>query len=102
MFEVITNDYRYTMPASELLGQDYAANLAQFLLENTGSVCGIIVTRIRATDQRKLFGRFLGRGSVEIDGDQEEVVHRYTSCYGQSIENTGVWTFRALQQKEAA
>lgn len=28
--------------------------------------------------------------------------YRYTSCYGQSIENTGVWTFRALQQKEAA
>lgn len=67
---------------------DFAANLAFFLLEKTGSVLGKWKGRLTAAEQRALFGQFLGKGTVEIDGDEETLVHWKTVGFGQDYEVT--------------
>lgn len=69
----------YTM---SIAGDDVAANMAFFLLENTGSVCGKWAGYMLADDQRKLFGRYLGRGYIVVDGATERVRMIVTVCFG--------------------
>ncbi len=61
---------------------DYATNLAFFLLEQTGSVCGRWDGRMTAKAQRELFGRFLGKGRITIDGAHERVKMTVKVCFG--------------------
>ena len=49
---------------------DYAANLAIFLVEKTGSCLGSWKGNLPAAQQRALFGRFLGKGKLIIDGSE--------------------------------
>lgn len=74
------NNNPYEM--SPVIGDDYAANLAFFLLENTKSVCGRWSGWMKASDQRKLFGRFLGKGRIIIDGAKERVMMSVSVCFG--------------------
>ena len=67
---------------------DAVANLAFFLLEKTGSVCGTWRGQMLAKDQRKLFGRFLGKGTVCIRGIGETVTHTRTAGFGMDWETT--------------
>lgn len=67
---------------------DAATNLAFFLLERKGSVLGCWDGRMPAVEQRKLFGRFLGKGSLRIDGDKEEIIHSRKVCFGLDYEDT--------------
>lgn len=67
---------------------DVAANLAFFLLEKTGSVCGTWRGTLLAGDQRKLFGRFLGKGTVCIRGNDETLTHTRTVSFGMDWETT--------------
>ena len=62
---------------------DYAANLAFFLLEKTGSVTGAWEGRMTAVEQRNLFGQFLGKGLIVICGKTEVVQHIIKVCFGQ-------------------
>ena len=43
---------------------DYAANLALFLLERTGSIFATWTGRLSANEQRELFGRAIGKGTI--------------------------------------
>jgi hypothetical protein len=61
---------------------DYAANLAMFLLAETGTVCGKWIGRMTARDQRLLFGRFLGKGNLVINGETETIKHFVKVCFG--------------------
>jgi hypothetical protein len=61
---------------------DYAANLAFFLLDKTGSIYGVWSGRMTAKDQRALFGRFLGKGTIRIDGKDETLIHIVKVCFG--------------------
>jgi hypothetical protein len=77
----MTKSQPYTLPA-DLLGTDYAANLAFFLLENTGSICGRWAGSMPAKDQRVLFGRFLGKGRLVINGQTEALMMFVKVCFG--------------------
>jgi len=55
---------------------------AFFLLERPGSECGAWRGRLAAADQLALFGRFLGKGVLTIDGACEEIEHRRKVCCG--------------------
>jgi hypothetical protein len=66
----------------EVFGTDLAANLAFFLLENTDSVYGRWDGRMLAVDQRKLFGRFLGKGVLGIQGETEQLTMTRKVCFG--------------------
>jgi hypothetical protein len=61
---------------------DYVSNLALFLTEKTGSCCGAWQGRMKAVEQRALFGRFLGKGLIIIDGSTEQVQHVIKVCFG--------------------
>lgn len=78
----VTIRYDYVIPGATRLGDDCAANLAHFLLDNAGSIHGTWSGHMRAADQRRLFGRFLGKGQLFIDGAHERVAMTVKVCFG--------------------
>lgn len=54
---------------------DRAAAMAIFLLDNTGSIFGRWMGNLPAATQRMLFGRYIGKGYIIINGDTETVDH---------------------------
>ena len=75
---------------------DYAANLALFLLEKTGSVLGTFKGRMKAKDQRALFGRFIGKGKIIINGEDETICNRVKVCFGLDWDDRNVTKWRNL------
>jgi hypothetical protein len=75
---------------------DYAANLCFFLQEKTGSIFGYWEGRMTAAEQRALFGRYLGKGVIEIDGTKELVLNRVSVCFGTDSDNRNVTPWRNL------
>jgi len=67
---------------------DYAANLAFFLQEKTGTIFGSWSGRMSAKEQRELFGRFLGKGRIYISGSDERVEHWVKVCFGLDSDMT--------------
>jgi hypothetical protein len=67
---------------------DIATNVAFFLLEKTGSVCGYWQGRLTAKEQRALFGRFIGKGMLHIDGATETIAHTIKVCFGLDYDIT--------------
>jgi hypothetical protein len=64
------------------MNYEIVTTLAHFLLSNTGSVCGCYIGTMKAKDQRALFGQFIGKGRIIIDGSDETVIHIAKGCYG--------------------
>ncbi|GGM25863.1 hypothetical protein GCM10009425_40740 [Pseudomonas asuensis] len=75
---------------------DYAANMALFLLEQEGSVWGSWSGRLTASQQRSLFGRFLGKGLILINGQTETVCNRVKVCFGLDIDDRNITKWRDL------
>jgi hypothetical protein len=75
---------------------DYAANLALFLLEKTGSVCGLWGDKMLAAEQRALFGRFLGKGTIVINGHDETICNRVKVCFGMDWDDRKVTRWASL------
>jgi hypothetical protein len=75
---------------------DYAANLAIFLIEKTGTCLGCWKGNLPAAEQRALFGRFLGKGKLIIDGSEERLAHVAKRCFGLDYEVTADLPWRAL------
>lgn len=67
---------------------DIAANIAFFLLEKTGSVCGKWNGTLSAKEQREIFGHFIGKGMLSIDGAKETVEHTVKVAFGMDYETT--------------
>lgn len=76
---------------------DYAANLAFFLQEKTGSIFGEWEGRMTAAEQRALFGRFLGKGHLWINGTTETVEHWVKVCFGLDSDCTARVAWRDLK-----
>lgn len=67
---------------------DHAATLALFLTERTGSCFGQWSGRLPAAEQRSLFGRFLGKGTLYIDGRDETIAHYVKTGFGLDSDCT--------------
>lgn len=81
----------YTIPTwmpDYRLAPDYAANLAAFLLANTGSIYNSWSGRMSAADQRLVFGQYLGKGRIYISGSDERVEHWVKVCFGLDSDMT--------------
>jgi hypothetical protein len=78
------------------MSTDYAAQLAMFLTEKTGTCLGHWSGRMLAADQRALFGRFLGKGTIVIDGENETLCHRVKVCFGLDWDDRKQTAWRAL------
>ena len=72
---------------STMSKDDIVINLAFFLLENTGNVCGIYKGRMSAIEQRELFGCFLGKGKIIINGNDETICCRIKIAFGSDYED---------------
>ena len=75
---------------------DYAANLALFLLEHTGSIYGEWRGKMKAADQRELMGRYFGKGTIVINGLNETVLNRVSVCFGHDWDDRNIATFASL------
>ena len=75
---------------------DFAANLALFLTERKGSPLAVWQGSLRAAEQRSLFGRFLGKGRLTIDGNAETIEHDRQVCFGLDRECTASIRWAAL------
>ena len=75
---------------------DYAANLALFLLEKTGSIFSTWTGKLTATEQRALFGRAIGKGKIVIDGERELIANRVSVCFGLDYDDRNVIAWGAL------
>lgn len=76
--------------------KDFAAQLALFLLEQTGSIWGRYRSHMPAKQQRELFGRFLGKGQIVIDGDEESICMKRRVCFGTDWDEVGYTKWAAL------
>lgn len=75
---------------------DYAANLALFLTERKGSPLAVWTGKLSAAEQRALFGRFIGKGTIVIDGTEETVCNRVKVCFGLDSDDRNVTHWRNL------
>lgn len=74
----------------------HAEQLALFLLENTGSIFGVWSGRMTAAEQRALFGQFLGKGIIIIDGEKETICNRVKVCFGLDYDDRNLRRWAAL------
>lgn len=63
-------------------------DIGLFLTMRTGTCTGRWEGRMRAAEQRALFGRFFGKGTLTIDGATERIQHCVTRCFGLDYEFT--------------
>ncbi len=80
----------------QIAQKDFAAQLAFFLLEKTGTVYGQWDGKMPATEQRALFGRFIGKGLILIDGAHETICNRVKVCFGHDYDDRNVTKWAAL------
>ena len=59
-----------------------AANCAIFLISQGQSIFGTWGGRMPAKQQREIFGTFLGKGWIKIDGSKDTVSHTVKVCFG--------------------
>lgn len=76
---------------------DYAASLAIFLTEREGSCFAKWQGKMFAVEQRALFGRFLGKGDIIIDGEEETLCNRVSVGFGQDWDDRNVTRWRDLK-----
>ena len=75
---------------------DYAAQLALFLTSRTGSTLSTWCGKLTASEQRGLFGRFIGRGQIVINGEQETICNRVKVCFGLDYDDRNITRWRNL------
>ena len=75
---------------------DYAANLAFFLLEKVGTVLGNWQGRMPSSQQKALFGRYLGKGQIVIDGSTETLCNRVKVCFGLDYDDRNIISWANL------
>ena len=75
---------------------DYAANLALFLTNTLGTPLAQWRGKMAAAEQRALFGRYIGKGTIVIDGEKETVANRVTCCFGQDYDYRNVTAWRDM------
>lgn len=78
---------------------DAVANIAHFLQEKKGSVLATWEGKLTAKEQRALFGAFLGKGLIRINGATENVKHIKMVGFGQDYEYTTDCTWVELANK---
>ena len=75
---------------------DYAATLAIFLVEKTGSCLNTWTGKMTAAEQRDLFGRYIGKGEIVIDGTDEIVANRVVVCFGLDWDYRNITSWKTL------
>jgi hypothetical protein len=75
---------------------DYAAALALFLTERKGSPLATWEGKMSAADQRALFGRYIGKGTIVIDGTSETICNRVKVCFGLDSDDRNTTRWAAL------
>ena len=65
-----------------------AEAIATFLIEQKGSVLASWAGKLSKKDQLNIFGRYFGKGTIAINGENETVTHIIKVAFGQDAS----WT----------
>ena len=68
----------------------YIENLTCFLSDQTGSVLSVWKGKMAAKEQRALFGRYIGKGLIVVNGDDETICNQVKVCFGQDYDNRNI------------
>lgn len=90
---IVLFSYRMTNQGSIM---NKASDLALYVLEHTGSVLGKVSRKMTAQQQRELFGVYLGKGLIVVDGEQEIVYNQVKVCFGQDYDNRNITRWNVL------
>ena len=69
---------------------DVATNMAFFLMANDHKIFDTWRGKMKAVDQRKIFGVKLGKGTIVINGEKDRAACRVKTCFGQDSDEN-VW-----------
>lgn len=70
------------------MNHQLAEKLTALLLDREGSIFGCWIGKMSKKEQLDLFGRYFGKGSIIINGENETVTHSVKVSFGQDVE----WT----------
>jgi len=85
--------FKYNMPdyiTAPKDRYDVASNMAHFLMVNDLGIFDAWRGKMKAVDQRKIFGVKLGKGTIVIDGENDRATCRVTVCFGTDSQEN-VW-----------
>ena len=79
------------------------ANIAAFLMEQKGSVLASWIGKMSAKQQREMFGVYMGKGLIVIDGEREIIQHLVKVCHwnGQDSDPTFYAKWSDIQEHAA-
>lgn len=75
------------------------ANMAIFLTEQTGSCLGKWKGKMTAKEQKELFGAFIGKGIIIINGETETIEHAKKVCFGADYDVTFTSSWAGINDK---
>lgn len=78
-------------------------NIAAFLMEQKGSVLARWEGKMSAKQQREMFGVYMGKGLIVIDGEREIIQHLRKVCHwnGQDSDPTFYAKWADIQEHAA-
>jgi hypothetical protein len=71
-------------------------NLTLFVQAQTGSIFGTWTGRLTAAEQRELFGRYIGKGKIIINGDDTTICNRVRVCFGLDYDDRNMTSWSQL------
>lgn len=72
-----------------MINYEAQKNITMFLLINTGSIFGTWKGKMKAKEQRELFGHYFGKGIIKINGETDTITHTIKVDFGRDIYETG-------------
>lgn len=67
----------------------HSTKVLMFLSDTTGSVNGTWKGTLTKAEQMALFGRYFGKGRIVINGEENEVSHWVSVCFGSDWDRKG-------------
>ena len=73
-----------------------AEKIAAFLMNQMGSVLATWKGKMTAAQQREMFGKTIGKGTIVINGEEETISNLVSVCFGQDYDYRNVTKWSAL------
>jgi hypothetical protein len=78
-----------------MTNQEYkiVENITSFLVEQNNTVLKVWSGKLTAKQQKNIFGRYLGKGTIVINPETETVSHIVKVCFGTDYDVTVEMSF---------
>jgi len=70
------------------MNADKIESMSALVIARCDSPWGRVTLKMNKAEQVAMFGQYMGRGTIIVDGEAEEVRHVVSCCFGQDYEVT--------------